>query len=268
MPRLMMFVGLQAPKRAVFVRLVPEDSTLGRSVPHWIRGFAVVEDDTAILFPSRAPVYPHGTLEEVLDHELLHLLLYQAAGGQTVPRWFSEGVALVGSRGLSVADRGFALAGGVRGGPVSTHELELYFRGSRQHSQAAYALSGSFVNTMIRRHGRGVVADIAAAMSTGLSFEEAFEHAAGESLIDAERRFFRKSRFLYTWLPWLSSGTGLWLSISALALWARRRTRLRTEAIKKRWEIEEMSPESSLLRREGSAVSEPPDDKPEEEWVN
>ncbi|MBZ0115322.1 MAG: hypothetical protein K8J08_22905 [Thermoanaerobaculia bacterium] len=263
------FVGLESSGAVITVHLLDESSSVARRVPHWISGFAQVESDSVALFPARVPLYPHDSMQELLDHELLHVLLFRAAGRNSLPRWFSEGVSLVGSRGFSLADRGYALAGGLRGGPTSITELELYFSAGRGGSHTAYALSGALVHNLIQEYGSDVVARTAAEMRSGAPFEEAFRRATGDDLEAAGARFFRQSRFLYTWLPWFSSGAGLWLGVTLLALMARRRKRQRTQDIERRWEEEERSLESSRRAPDIPGDSLPEvEEEPPEEWVH
>ena len=64
----------------------------------WTAGFAIGNDGLIVLFPARSPRYPHDTLEDVLRHEVAHVLIDRAARGQRVPRWFHEGLAIVVER--------------------------------------------------------------------------------------------------------------------------------------------------------------------------
>ncbi len=268
------FVGLEEPGPAIAVQLVDEAHPVARQTAHWISGFAVPDRDLTVLFPARVPVYPHDSLQELLDHELLHIFLHRSVGGRPVPRWFSEGVALVGSRGLSLTDRGQALVGGVRGGPRDVASLERYFRTDRRGSHTAYALSGAFVHHLTQRHGAGWIGDLTRAMRTGASFDVALEIALSEPIEVAEGRFFRRSRLLYTWLPWLSSGAGLWVLVTALALVAGRRNRRRTAAIEARWEAEERRREAlaaaaqELHERTEREGRSDPGDEPPQHWVH
>ena len=45
------------------------------------------------------------TLEDVLRHEVAHVLISRAAGGRAVPRWFHEGVAMSVDAGWDLSTR-------------------------------------------------------------------------------------------------------------------------------------------------------------------
>src|SRR4029077_5989874 len=75
-----------------------------RQVPRSTAGFAVSEDNLVVLFPSRSPTYPQDSLEDVLHHEVAHVLIARAAGGRPVPRWFHEGLAMAAERTWGLED--------------------------------------------------------------------------------------------------------------------------------------------------------------------
>ena len=83
------------------------------------------------------------------------------------------------------------------------------------------------------------MARIAAEASRGEPFAAAFRAATGDSLGDFEAGFWRRFRWRYRWVPFLTSGATLWLGVTALALLAMARRRQRDAAIRRRWEEEE-----------------------------
>src|SRR5688572_5228101 len=94
--------GGQALTEPLRVVLASEESELARQTPSWVAGF-VNSSDVIVLFPARSPNYPHDTLEDVLRHEVAHVLIRHSAGrAGATPRWFNEGLAMAAER-----DRGF-----------------------------------------------------------------------------------------------------------------------------------------------------------------
>lgn len=251
-------VGLPTPGPPIRVLLVPEEDLLARRTPRWVEGFAVAEESAVVLLPERISSYPYDSLEALLTHEVTHVLLARAAGGRTLPRWFHEGVALLAARDWQLADRERLLVGGVSGVTPSTAALERAFSGEGYATDTAYAIAGALVQDLVRRHGRDVVAAIAREVAAGRSFPDAFAVATGASLRDFEAAFWRRFRLLYRWLPFATSGTALWLGVTALAIAAMTRRRARDAAIRRRWaeeegdehETEELLPESRPLSGE------------------
>lgn len=235
----MRLVGLEAPGPPIHVLLVSEEHPLARRTPRGISGFAVAERNTVVLLPERVPSYPYDSLEALFTHEVTHVLLARAAGGQSLPRWFQEGVALLAARDWRLADGERLLVGGVQGVPPSIAALERSFAGEGYAIDTAYAVAGALVRELTRRHGPDTAAAIAREVAAGRPFEEAFTVATGSGTAAFEAIFWRRFRLLYRWLPFLTSGGALWLGVTTLALLAIARRRARDAAVRRRWEQEE-----------------------------
>src|SRR5689334_8328433 len=94
----MRLLRISDPRPAIRVVLASERSDWAKQVPPSTVGFAVAEENLVVLFPSRSPTYPQDTLEDVLHHEVAHVLIARAAAGRPVPRWFHEGLAMAAER--------------------------------------------------------------------------------------------------------------------------------------------------------------------------
>jgi hypothetical protein len=232
-------VGLEAPGPPIRVVLVPEEHPLARRTPRWIQGFAVAEESLVVLLPERVSSYPYDSIEALLVHEVTHVLLARSAAGRPLPRWFQEGVALLAARDWKLADRERLLVGGVGGVPPSTAALERAFAGDGYATDTAYAIAGALTRELVARHGRGAVATIAHEVAAGRDFAGAFAAGTGASLPQFEASFWRRFRLLYRWLPFVTSGTALWLGVTALAMVAMAHRRARDAAIRRRWDEEE-----------------------------
>src|SRR4051812_48575303 len=73
--------GLFRAGPPVRVILAPEGSALATSAPPWVSGFADPAAGVVVLMPARAPSYPDSSLEDLLRHEVAHVLIGRAAGG-------------------------------------------------------------------------------------------------------------------------------------------------------------------------------------------
>ena len=231
-------VGLSDGGAPIHVVLAAEDHPLALRVPMPVAGYAVPERDLAVLLPHRVPSYPYDSLDEVLLHELTHVLASRAAGGRPLPRWWNEGLALLASRGWSIEDRSRVLLGAVTG-VADTAGLESSFDRGAQQSAAAYAISGALVHDLVQRHGVELVAATLQRVASGSDFETAFAAAAGVPLAQDVEGFWGRYLFWYRWLPFLTSGAALWASVTGLAILAGVRRRRRDAEIRRRWEAEE-----------------------------
>ncbi|MFP5285733.1 MAG: hypothetical protein ACLGI9_08345, partial [Thermoanaerobaculia bacterium] len=234
----MRLVGLKDPGPPIQVLLGPEGSDLAM-VPPWVSGYAFGEEGVIVLLPARTPSYPDSSLEELLRHEVAHVLVARAAGNRPIPRWFHEGLAMIAGLSWGLDDRSQLTLTLVGDGEVSLERLEQEFRGGRGDVRGAYAIAGAFANDLLRRHGDDAAARILAEVARGLSFEDAFRSATGSSLAEAERAFWRRQTFWYRWVPLLTSSVTLWLLITLLAIWAIGKRRARDAALRRMWDEEE-----------------------------
>jgi len=233
------FLGIKDPGPAIRVILAPESSDLARQTPSWIAGFAVGGTDLVVIFPARTPGYPDNSLEDVLRHEVAHVLVARAAAGQPVPRWFNEGLAMAseGSWGLEVHTR--VLYELVLGPRITLTDIDRLFLGDRRSQDRAYALSGAFIRDLLRQDGSAAPGKILDRLKRGAPFDVAFADGTGRNLYDAESEFWRRQRIWTTWVPIVTSSATLWLLVTFIALLAIRRRRQKDAEIRNKWEQEE-----------------------------
>lgn len=221
------------------VVLLAEDAPAAAEIPDWVSGYARPNRRLVVVLPDRVPSYPDRTMRSLLAHEVAHLLVWEAAGGRPVPRWFNEGVATVAAREWGVEDSArYALAAAGRR-IRSVDELDRGFRGSGSEARRSYALSAAMVRWLRQEVDADVTARILRSVADGQPFDRAFFVATGMNLAAAERRFFSQRWFWAAWVPLLTSSTGLWLGITLLALLAIVRRVLKSREMHQRWELEE-----------------------------
>jgi len=121
----MRLVGLEDAGPPIPIILVPEDAPLARQTPAWVAAFAT-GGRAVVLFPARTPSYPHDSVEQLLQHEVAHVLIARAAGGGHVPRWFHEGVALAAERTWTLGDRAWFALDVAFGGKVAPSDHREY----------------------------------------------------------------------------------------------------------------------------------------------
>lgn len=232
------FVGLSDPGPEISVLLAGETSEWAHRVSPWVAGFARDSPELVVIFPARSPSYPHGTLDDVLRHEVAHVLIRRASAGNSVPRWFNEGIAMAAEHGWRFEDQTQLLYQLVLGTRINLDELDDLFTGNQNAQSRAYALAGAFVRDLLHRHGTAVAAEILRRVGRGTSFESAFRNVTGQTPSQAESDFWQRQRIWTTWVPILTSSATLWALVTLLALFAIRRRRQKNAEIEKKWEEE------------------------------
>ena len=249
----MRLVGLRDAGPRIDIILAAEDSALARETPKWIAGFADGAQSTIVLFPSRSPSYPYDSLDDVLRHEVAHVLIARAAPGAQIPRWFHEGLAMAVERRWGFADHTRVAVAAL--GTDSVSQLDLEFVSGAASAARAYGLSGAFVRDLLSRYGTEFPATLLARLGTGVSFDEAFVASTGVTLTDAERAFWR-SRWVYQIVPFVTSSVVIWGGIVLLSVWAMKRRAVHRATLRRRWDEEDVTAVESAKETHPSSPDE------------
>ena len=230
-------LGVSEPGPPIHVVLAMEHSELGRTTPDWIAGFANSRRDLIVMFPARAPTYPVESFEELLHHEVVHVLIARAAHGAEVPRWFHEGLAMAAERSWRFEDHTrFAVA--IVSERRSVRQIDADFDSGPERAARAYGVAGAFVRELLRQYGSNLPARVLAGMGEGETFERSFLAATGTSLAAAEEDFWRTALW-HQLVPWFTSTIVIWMGIVLLSFYAMRRRMDRRRALRQKWAEED-----------------------------
>ncbi len=238
---ILQLVGLNDSGAPIRVVLATEKSDWAQGVAPWITGFALDNPELVVIFASRSPSYPHDNIDDVLRHEVAHVLIGRAAKGAAIPRWFNEGLAMAAEHGWRLEDQTQLLYHLVVDRQTNLGELDQLFSGNQNNQTRAYALAGAFVRDLLQQYGSGVAAQILIHIGKGMNFESAFTSVIGVSPALAESRFWERQPIWTTWIPLMTSSGTLWIVVTILALIAIYRRHQRSVEIEKQWEDEEES---------------------------
>ena len=241
------FSHLYQRSGAVNIRIVahpdqmPQHAPPGISLPAWSGAVAFPGHNLILLPLARRDGGPNTGYEITLLHELSHIAFHRASGGARVPRWFSEGVAILQSERSSIGRRGAMWWSSLSGDLPSLADIEHYPEGAMA-AEHAYAMAADFCASFIGRGGWRGVRYLLKLLSEGEDFARAFDTAFGRSLHQAEAEW--RSRVLGSseWLLLLTSSTAAWSGMLVLFVFAWIRARER-----KRQQIERMAQEEAPL---------------------
>ncbi len=233
--RIMGLVGLEHPGPAIRVILAPNDSQPARDAPAWMSGYALSQTSTIVLLTDRVLTYPNDSLNDVFLHEIGHILAHRAAGGNSLPRWFDEGLAMMTVRSWDFEDRARLVWAMVSGKEISLDELNALFVQNDASVRRAYVLTHAFTLDLLEHTQQDVHKKILAKVKEGLSFSEAFAHVTVMTLSQAEENFWSRQTLWDRWIPVATSSGMVWVTITFLAFWVWRKQRQRNAAIKQQW---------------------------------
>ncbi len=241
-PRLAAALGVPAG-RTMHVYVAPDEETFNAMQPGRVPDWA---DGTA--WPLRGLIYLHtpreriGTdepLEQVLDHEIVHVLLGQAFAPRRVPTWLQEGLAQHAAR-QHTSRHTEAIASGMLGDNLlSLESLSRRFPADPIRARLAYAQSADLVAYIENEHGDEAIRTLVRELATGSAFGAAVRKATGRSALDLDREWRARLKTSPMWLSPLVSDTALFTFAALFFVVGGLRLRRRNRETLARWAREE-----------------------------
>lgn len=230
------------PRRAITVYLCPTqyvfDRMTGGGVPHWGEAAA----NTAlwrIYLKTPGANNARELVPATVTHELAHLCLAELALPHSLPRWFSEGAAILLSNEARPADPVLISRALLTQSLVDFEEIDDLLSFPNVRAALAYAESYQAVKFMTQRFGQHAITQFARALAAQPEPRLAFQAAFAEDLWDFETAYFDYLRHHFRWYFLLDEsflfGGIILLLLSAGFLVTRWRTRKRV----KEWEAED-----------------------------
>lgn len=239
-------LGLEIDQPPLLRSVFPERAfydALGER-PHNLVAVAMAGENRILINRRRFLSDSRSRRRAVLVHEFTHLILGRAAPG-VLPRWMSEGLAMVTAREHSFQHHTRLVVAASFGGLLPLEELWGNRTGATDQ-ELAYAESLSAVRYFLKSRvhsGLGIDADLAALAkrladpSGGAALRSLLRDSRYLSAFEREWRASLKT--FWTWVGALSTGGVLWFGVSSLflvAYWRKKRIARQTE---QRWKEED-----------------------------
>jgi hypothetical protein len=175
-------------------------------------------------------------IEVLLRHELAHLALDEALGGQPAPRWLHEGFAVHFSGEDAAARAAILTVASLECELAPLDDLDALFPAEEAPRGVAYAEAPALARFLAAPPNHERFVDMLARLRSGEAcgaapscsgaFEAAASAAYGEGLGDLDLRFRKDVARRYSFVPVFTAATLLWVLVAAAVLlrraWARR----------------------------------------------
>jgi hypothetical protein len=188
--------------------ILMEDDQLFRQMTHspLVVGFAVPKKDLVVIHYTgvRTP----SQFQNILTHELCHLLIHKHVKSVPIPRWFDEGIAQWVSNGVMdiIHDQKEALL------PTAAFSDQLIPLGALKNRfpenanglRLAYEESKSFIDYLISTYGKSRILEILALMKHDIPVRKAFVEVLGTPLFQIEKQWRKSLKQNIAWFAHLS----------------------------------------------------------------
>jgi hypothetical protein len=211
--------------------IAPYRRSLGSSLPTWGVAFAVMEEQVIVVDVKRA-TQAWNSLDDVIPHELSHLLIAQRVPRVRFPIWFLEGLAQWQAGEWSLVD-GWQLMNSVWGNDVPRlWQLVDRYPAHETQARAAYRLSYAAFTDLFDDETRRLP-DFLDAVDRNADFDQAFDEYFGVDVNTFAVAFHRHleeryhSRLLFFQEGPLFSILAVLCLVVGLRFYLRKRRRLR-----------------------------------------
>jgi hypothetical protein len=173
-----------------------------------IVGYAVPGNNLIVIDCSRLHIRPHR-LDNVLKHEMVHLMLHHHIRGGRLPRWLDEGVAQRISDGIAellvVPRRSVFQQALLTGEYIQLQDLAHGFPVEKKYLILAYEESRSFVDFIVEKYGESALFEILEFLKDGSDLHQAFTASLDASPEEIEARWIRHQQKRSTWFAYLAA---------------------------------------------------------------
>ena len=241
-------IGLYPPQKITIYIAAPKESFLRLQTPTskmsaQVIGIAYPGLYRILLLSPRAISKGHIQLEKIFTHELTHIVLgatYQDNSPVHLPRWFNEGLCMFEAKQWNWQYRMLMTRICLKGDFIPLHELEYSFPTDSVLLNKAYAQSFSLISFILNKYGQKSLRKITNALIQGEGFDQALYKAIGLDLYTLETNWKKHLRFIYTWIPILTSSLTIWFLISLIFLMVYYQKKRTIKAKLYIWEEEEI----------------------------
>lgn len=210
--------GLAHPGPPIQIHLVSENFGVRSQLPMWVSGYALGKHSVVVLLPERVHSYPAHGIEDLVVHEVSHILNYRATRGGVIPRWFDEGIATIAARTWGFEDQARLIWAVGNPDHFSLERLNNLFNGNALEARRGYSLSAGFVRDLIQEHGPTVSGRILSLVGQGAHFETAFYEIVKLSPHEAAMAFLDRQSLWIRWVPFFTSNFSIWMGMAVLAI--------------------------------------------------
>ena len=210
------------------------------AIPDWGAGYAVPHRRLVVLRSPRITGTYDGS-DELVVHELAHVMLHSALRGADIPRWLDEGFAMHMAREWGFWDRASLVVAVVSGNLVSLGAIQGVNKFPEHRAQLAYQESALAVQYILQRYGEAGLHTLFDGLRRTGSIDQASFDAFGVSIVGFERDWLAFMERNYGWRMLLGESLTLVIAplFGVLCLLAFLQLKRRRKATLRRWAREE-----------------------------
>jgi hypothetical protein len=210
----------------------------GVTIPDWGAGLALM-DRARIVIKSPKYMQVNKSFQELIGHELAHIMLYRAAGQRWLPRWLQEGFAMHSSGEWHIGQDILVARAAWTGRLIPLHHMEDLMTFKGMQAQLAYTESYLAVSHLLDRSDPYLLSDFLAVYRQNGDFYADWKSEVGSDYVSWISGWLSTTSRQYHFFIFLLDSEMFWiiLAVAFLLLFLlKKRQNART---RRRWQIEE-----------------------------
>jgi len=174
----------------------------GTRMPEWSLA-AALPPDTMVLDAAQMLAATVNDIRFVVAHEAAHLALARAEqkGGNSLPRWFHEGISVrIGGQLPMRTNRSIFFDAAAQGTLLSFGDLQKTFPANPNDAGLAYLQSEAFIAYIAKQKTSFALGSILSKMETGKTFDDAFAEVMETTPARLEKQWKQSYKKRFPWL--------------------------------------------------------------------
>ena len=224
-----------------FFVIVTDDHAILKNYHHWdwSLGIAFNNPDKIILKDPSLSKISKRRFNQVVEHELSHIMLNRIKYHYTIPRWFKEGFAMKIANEVTLNHK-IKVAQNINNKNLfNISQYNQFSEMKRQEFNFAYALSAVYVLSLEKLYGHDINKNIIYNLKQGQPFDKAFYNATKVSLVDLGDIFYVYIKKNFFWLRLINFPKNILSLMPLLLVIGFFIKSYRNKKIKEQWEFEE-----------------------------
>jgi len=228
------------PKNNFFITIT-DDKEILKNHQHWkwSLGITFNHPDKIILKDPSLSKISKKRFNQVLGHELNHVMLNRFKYYHTIPRWFKEGFAMKSANEITLNHK-IQVAQYINNKNLfDISQYNKFKQMNRKDFNFSYALSAIYILSLEKLYGNDINENIIYNLKQGQTFDKAFYSATKVSLAELNEILYVYIRKNFFWFKLINFPRNILSLMPLLLVIGFFIKSHRNKKIKRQWEIEE-----------------------------
>tara|TARA_B100001750_G_C15384727_1_gene534295 strand:+ start:79 stop:987 length:909 start_codon:yes stop_codon:yes gene_type:complete len=206
---------------------------------HWSLGITYSSPEKIII---KDPSFAHISInrfEQVLLHELNHIMMNRIDFHKSIPRWFKEGFALYFSDEISLNHKLQISKHLYDATLFNLESLDTFSNFDKQRFNLAYAQSAVYVLSIQKLFGDNTLQNIYNGLYSGKTFNDSFYDATTKNINEYNQLAYPYIKNKYKWYKLITLPNQLFSFLPLLLIVGFILRSIQNKKIKEKWELEE-----------------------------